>query len=105
MFKNLFTKQEDKNVWDILDYYMPAEEYMVECEKQSIYGKDYVFPPMVKLDSHQNRNLRYKSNLQWEQNYLECLKIYYEFTGKGNNSINRCEEYIKMMIKYLEKFQ
>lgn len=107
MFKKWFTKQENKNVWDILDYYVSASKYLEQCERLAAYSdnKDYIFPPITKLDSQQNKNLRYKSNLQWQINYLASLEIYYEFTSNGSNEIYNCKRIIKKMKDYPDMFQ
>jgi hypothetical protein len=86
--------QKDKNVWElkkygILIYFKFPNDYRKELERYKYIGCSVLPPPPVRMDD--GIEFTQKQQIQWDENYIKLLEIYYEFTGK-DYGIERCKK-------------
>lgn len=73
------------------------EEYRLLCNRMSyLGGRDNIPHPVYKTDNIHFQNFTPEQELEWDKNYLERLKIYHDYTGKGELEIDLCETKIRI---------
>jgi len=73
------------------------EEYRLLCNRMSfLSGRDNIPHPIYKTDNIHFEAFTPEQELEWDQNYLERLKIYHDYTGKGETDISLCEKKIQI---------
>ena len=91
--RNMFSFLKKKRKQQVLP---DIEEYRAACNRSYLLGND-IRPVAVKTDNLANFDKTRDEELEYKKNYLERMKIYYEFTGRGGNAIFLKEAEIRLM--------